>query len=185
MPVEDIMKKLLRIAAIGVASISAASGLASAQTTAVGYTFGSPGFASCGCDESLAIMHAGGGGEARIGGVIGVGADIGYVAPFEYFSEGVGLLSVNGTYYFPYTGRARRTQPFVTGGYSMLFRDGSEHLANVGFGVDHWVTRTDRSAVANRLHDPFAVHDRSGELASHKDCRGRAGKRRPKGHQGR
>lgn len=51
------------------------------------------------------------------------------------------MLSVNGSYYLPASGRERRIQPFVTAGYTMAFRDGTANLWNVGGGVDYWVSR--------------------------------------------
>lgn len=125
--------------------------LASAQTIGLGYAFGAPGFASC-CGESTAILHAGGGGEALIGNWLGVGADVGYIAPFQSFSEGLGLLSVNGSYHFPRTGVNYRTQPFVTSGYSLAFRKGHVNLWNVGGGADFWITRTVGMRIEVRDH---------------------------------
>jgi hypothetical protein len=131
------MKNLLRIATMWFAATAMTAVFASAQTAGVGYAFGSPGFATC-CGDSIATLHAGGGGELRIADVFGVGADIGYAAPWRYFSDGAGLLSINGTYYLARRGRGGRMQGFVTSGYSLLFRDGSENLWNIGAGVDCW-----------------------------------------------
>jgi len=124
----------------GIVAFSASAGAAWAQASSVGYAFGSPGF-STSCCGSLATLHAGGGEEVRIGDTFGIGSDIGYLAPFRSFTNGVGLWSVNGTYYLPRAGRDRRVQPFVTGGYSLAFRNGTANLWNAGGGADYWATK--------------------------------------------
>lgn len=132
------MGKLLRIGMLGLVGIGVTATAASAQTTAIGYGFVSPAFATYEGD-SLAIFQGGGGGEARLGQAFGLGADLGYAAPWEAFSDSVGTLSVNGTYYVKGTNRGRRLQPFATGGYTLLFKDGTVNGVNVGVGVDRWM----------------------------------------------
>src|SRR5262245_49791523 len=148
------MGKLLTIGVmcLGVTAITSA---ASAQTTAVGYGFVSPAFATYEGD-SLAIFQAGGGGEARAGR-FGLGADIGFAAPWEELSDSVGTLSLNGTYYVKGTNRGLRTQPFVTGGYTMLFRDGNINGLNVGAGVDRWMT--DRVGLRFEFRDHIMIQE--------------------------
>jgi hypothetical protein len=152
--VEVNMNKI-RIVTLWIVALGAIPPVASAQTTAVGYAFGAPGFATCGCGESLSTLHAGGGGEARIG-AFGVGADVGYLAPFRYFSEGFGMLSINGSYYLPASGRERRIQPFVTSGYTLGFREGTLNLWNVGGGADYWGNKRVgvRFEVRDHIHSP-------------------------------
>lgn len=147
----------IRILAVSIAALGALPTVASAQTTLVKYAFGAPGFVTCGCGESLATLQAGGGAEARIRDTFGIGADVGYLAPFEYFSEGFGLLSVNGSYYLPAASRARRLQPFVTTGYSMAFRAGIANLWNVGGGVDYWTGP--RVGVRLEIRDHFHLEE--------------------------
>ena len=77
---------------------------ASAQTVGLGYAFGAPGFVTC-CGDSEALLQTGGGGEALFRDTFGVGADLAYMAPFGYLSEGVGLLAVNGAYHFARFGK--------------------------------------------------------------------------------
>lgn len=131
----------LRTATFWIAALGAIPSAASAQVTVVGYGFAAPGFATCGCGESITTLHAGGGGEARIADTFGIGADVGYLGPFESFPDGFGMLSVNGSYYLPASDRLRRIRPFVTTGYTMAFRDGTANLWNVGGGVDYWTSR--------------------------------------------
>jgi hypothetical protein len=129
--------------------------LASAQTVGLGYAFSAPvwfgSFPNC-CGLSTVMLHAGGGGEALIGNWLGVGADVGYIAPLQYFSEGFGLLSVNGSYHFLGTGVDHRTQPFVTSGYSLAFRNGHASLWNLGGGADYWITPTVGMRIEVRDH---------------------------------
>jgi hypothetical protein len=131
----------IRSVTFWIAVLSAIPSVTSAQDTTVGYAFGAPGFASCGCSESITTLHAGGGGEVRMADTIGIGADVGYLGPFESFSEGFGMLSVNGSYYFPASGRNRRVRPFVTTGYTMAFSDGTANMWNLGGGVDYWTSK--------------------------------------------
>ena len=104
-----------------------------------------PGLATCG------------GGEARIADTFGIGADVGYLGPLDYFSEGFGLLSVNGSYYLPGSGRDRRMRPFVTTGYTMAFRDGTAQMWNLGGGLDYWTSG--RVGVRFELRDHIWVDE--------------------------
>ncbi len=84
-------------------------------------------------DGRAGYMQVGVGGEGRIYKGFGAGSEIGYLFPREGFTYGIGLLSTNATYHF--WGRSR-VIPFVTGGYSLAFREGMANLANFGGGVD-------------------------------------------------
>jgi len=150
------MAKLLKIGVMCLVGVALTTAAASAQTTAVGYGFVSPAFATYEGD-SLAIFHAGGGGEARVGDVFGLGADLGFAAPWEGFSASVGTLSVNGSYYIKGTSRSRRTQPFASGGYTLLFRDGTINGVNLGAGVDRWMT--DRVGLRFEFRDHIMMQD--------------------------
>jgi len=126
-----------RLALTGVLLLVAtASSVATARAQgAYGYVFGAPGAASC-CGESKGTFHVGGGGEFITPIGIGVGGEIGFLGPWDSFGDGLGVLSLNGSYHF---GRGNsRLRPFVTGGYSLLFREGSANLWNVGGGVQYW-----------------------------------------------
>src|SRR5262245_29985730 len=132
------MGKLLTIGVMCL-GVTAMTSAASAQTTAVGYGFVSPAFATYEGD-SLSIFQAGGGGEARVGNSFGIGGDLGLVGPWEELSESVLDFSLNGTYYVKGTNRSGKTQPFVTGGYTMLLGDAMLDGVNIGVGVDRWMT---------------------------------------------
>ena len=51
--------------------------------------------------------------------------------------SGVGVLSLNGLYSFR-SDRRSKVVPFVTGGYSLLFRSGHLNAANFGGGFSYW-----------------------------------------------
>jgi hypothetical protein len=133
---------VLAIAAwlIGVPAAALAQSGAGAPVKPVsGLGYGFIGFgAATGGGESSATYHLGGGGEAVFRDAFGVGAEIGYLNSFEEGSEGIGVLSINGTYHFGGGPTAAKARPFVTGGYTLGFRDGSESLFNLGGGVDYW-----------------------------------------------
>lgn len=112
--------------------------LAAAQTSreykSQGYVFGAPGVVSPG---GLALLHFGAGASGLVYKGLGIGAEIGYMAPAREMREGFGILSANGSYSFTNI-RTEKLVPFVTGGYSGAFRNGWFNLANFGGGVDYW-----------------------------------------------
>jgi hypothetical protein len=114
-----------------------AAGSSPRGTYGIGYVFGGFGAVTDG-NASEATLHVGGGGEAVFWDSLGVGAEIGFLGPFESLGDGVGVFSVNGSYHFlPNAGR--RLRPFATGGYTLGFRDGTESLFNFGGGFHYWV----------------------------------------------
>jgi hypothetical protein len=66
---------------------------------------------------------------------LGGGVELGYATPWQRFTSGLGIASLNGSYHF---GRGSRLDPFITGGYSLLFRSGHLNTFNVGGGVNYW-----------------------------------------------
>lgn len=80
----------------------------------------------------------GAGGEALFWKGLSGGAELGFVYPARRFSAGVGLFSVNPAWHFATHGRSSRLVPFVTGGWSLAFREGSQSLGNYGGGVTWW-----------------------------------------------
>jgi hypothetical protein len=55
--------------------------------------------------------------------------------PREGFGSGVGLFSPGIIYQFRTT---RKSVPFVTGGYTLAFRNGAYNLVHFGGGFNHW-----------------------------------------------
>ncbi len=122
------------------AALAQSGGSAPAKpVSGLGYGFAGVGAATWD-GESEGTWHVGGGGEALFRDAFGVGAEMGYLSWLEEGSDGLGVLSVNGSYHFNGGSSTRRWRPFLTGGYTLGF-DGetSENLFNVGGGVDYWV----------------------------------------------
>ncbi len=114
------------------------------------------GFAGVTDESSELLFHMGGGGEGKLVGGLGVTADLGYLFSREGFSGGIGLFSPGLIYHF---NRDSRTTPFLTGGYTLLFRDGVANLGFGGGGVDHWF----KERLGLRFE--FRLHVRSEGLA--------------------
>jgi hypothetical protein len=112
-----------------------------------GYIFFAPGGVNC-CGEPTAMTLQGGfGGEWVIGKGIGAGGELSALGTREYFTESVvGVVSPNGYYHFIHN-RDRKLDPFVTAGYSMMFRNGHANMYNFGGGMHYWF----RNALGLRL----------------------------------
>ncbi|MGE0131077.1 MAG: hypothetical protein AB7U82_23615 [Blastocatellales bacterium] len=100
-----------------------------------GYIFAAPGGSSNGGGGTL---HIGGGGEGVLKNGVGIGAELGYLYPFEGIDEGLGTFSVNGAYHFLKASRSEKVTPFVTAGYTGFFRSGYANGFNFGGGVNYW-----------------------------------------------
>lgn len=100
-----------------------------------GYVFGGVGGNSGG--GSTPSFSVGAGGEGLVYKGLGLGAEIGYLAPFQASGDGIGLFSANGSYHF----RKPKSKlvPFVTGGYSAAFRSFASSGGNFGGGVQYWI----------------------------------------------
>lgn len=113
--------------------------VAFAQSTsdkkAWGYVFGGAGGNSGG--DSTASFQVGAGGEALVYKGLGLGAEVGYLAPFSSGRDGFGILSADGSYHFKSS--HSKLVPFVTGGYSLAFRNFTASGGNFGGGVQYWV----------------------------------------------
>lgn len=102
-----------------------------------GYVFFAPGGVSC-CGHTAMTVQFGAGGEAVLGWGIGVGAEIAALGTRQDFADSVvGAFSPNGYYHFVH-GRRAKADPFVTAGYTLLFRSGHTNLFNFGGGVNYW-----------------------------------------------
>ncbi len=119
--------------------VLAAAGALAAQSSS-GYLFLAPGgVTSSGRTEMM--LHAGGGGDAVIGKGIGVNVELGAIWPRECFVECVmGAFSPGGTYHFR-RGAELKLDPFVAGGYTLMFRGASENLFYFGGGANYWFSR--------------------------------------------
>jgi hypothetical protein len=99
------------------------------------HVFGGVGAITDGGDAE-AVLHLGGGGEGLLAGGLGITGELGYLSTFQNFSGGIGVFSVGGLYAF---NRDRTTVPFVTGGYTLFFRSGTENGFFFGGGVNRWL----------------------------------------------
>jgi hypothetical protein len=97
-----------------------------------GYLFGGTGS----CNHGYGFFHTGGGGQGLLKGGLGLTGEVGYFGFFEVPGEGVGLLSPGVVYSF---NRGGKTLPFVTGGYTLFFRQGIANGFYFGGGVDRWM----------------------------------------------
>ena len=109
------------------------------------------------------ITHVGGGGEARVYKGLGVGGELGFLFPRQEFLYGAGLLSVN-TLYRWNTGTHWKVQPFVTGGYSLLFRGFAENRLNFGGGLTYWMSERAGLRVEYRQYEAVRYRDSIREL---------------------
>ncbi len=108
--------------------------IASAQRSH-GYLFIAPGGASGG-GATVMTLHLGAGGDFILGKGIGIGGEIGALGPRHDYADSLfGLASVNGSYHFP---ASDKIDPFVTAGYSLGFRSGTENFFNFGGGLNFW-----------------------------------------------
>ena len=71
-------------------------------------------------------------------GHISVSMEVGYGAPFAALQWGVGVFSVNGNFHLMKKHRLNTGLPFLSIGYTVLVRDGSTSLFNVGAGITWW-----------------------------------------------
>lgn len=112
-----------------------------------GYLFFAPGVVT-GSGASEGTFHFGGGGEGFLYRGLAAGGEIGYVAPWSHGADGIGLLSLDGSYHLK---RSSSLSPFVTGGYSLGFRSGHFNAVNYGGGVNWWIG--ERKGVRLELRD--------------------------------
>lgn len=116
------------------------------QHNGQGYAYFAPGRLSGGST----MLHFGAGGEGFFYKGLAAGGEIGYLAPAQCLTYGVGLLSVNGSYHLNRDAHWK-VAPFVTAGYSLAFRGGSENLFNVGGGLSYWLS--DRTGLRLEFRD--------------------------------
>jgi len=102
------------------------------NSRAQGYAFIAPGNSF-----GTSTLHFGGGGECDLYKGLGFGVELGYMAPTKSLRGGIGILSPNGRYAFRYFDDSKLI-PYITAGYSLLFRSGTANAFNYGGGVDYW-----------------------------------------------
>jgi Leucine carboxyl methyltransferase len=110
-----------------------------------------------GTAKGATTLHYGGGGERLIYRGLGLGAELGNVTPIGDFGHGLGILSATASYSFGGRQSSRRFTPFVSGGYSLKFRDDDDSGGgiNIGGGVQYWASPRVAVRVEFRDHHFF------------------------------
>jgi hypothetical protein len=118
---------------------------ASAQPSGnYGYAFGGPVVVprSAFTRWDGTFIHVGGGGEARLTNRFGLGGELGVLKPVtNQYAITTGLASVTPAYHFFARGSNRTFDPFVNGGFSVLFGSGAGAAIHYGGGLNYWVRR--------------------------------------------
>jgi len=111
--------------------------LASAQeqSKAQGYAVFGPGDY-----RETTQLHFGGGVETDLYKGLGFSLDAGYMANAKYLSSGLGIFSPNGRYAFRRSADSQLI-PYITAGYSLLFRNATINGFNYGGGIDYWFAK--------------------------------------------
>ena len=104
-----------------------------------GFVYAAPG-AAVDSYDSVGTLQVGGGGEYLIGKGIAAGAEVGALAPRQNWSGVVGMFSPGVSYHFVHNPR-NKFDPYVIGGYSLMFRTEHANLGNFGVGMNYWFHR--------------------------------------------
>jgi hypothetical protein len=130
---------MLRYLVFSLVLLTAADGFLNAQSLNGRVFFAPGGVTSFG--NTAMTLQASGGLEAILFKGIGAGADIGALTIRQCIIDcGVGIFSPNGYYHFVHR-KGASLDPFVTAGYTRLFRAGHANLFNFGGGVNFWFNR--------------------------------------------
>jgi hypothetical protein len=121
-----------------------------------GHGYGFWGIGGINAEEK--VQHYGFGAEGYVFRGLGAGVELGYLAPFQHADSGVGVLSINGLYDFDRS-KLRGISPFVTGGYSLAFREGVGNAVNFGGGIHYWFRDRCGLRLEFRDHVPPAEWD--------------------------
>ena len=139
--------------ALGTGLVCLLTTAVAAQGNSYGYLLAGPGGTAP--NGGGATLHIAGGGEGVFKNGAGLGAEVGYVFPFEAPGDGLGVFSINGSYHFLKSGG--KTVPFITGGYSGFFRNGYVNGVNFGAGVNYWFKP--RTGLRLEFRDNIAAFD--------------------------
>ena len=149
------MSKLIFVILLAVLLPSAAAAQ-SKERLGQGYVFVAPTSTT----EGGFGLHIGGGGEGLVYNGLGVGGEIGYLGSADGLRDGIGVLSTNISYHFTKATKSRKFAPFVTSGYSMVFRGSAINSVNIGGGANWWFK--DRIGLRLELRDHVPL--RSGAI---------------------
>lgn len=126
-----------------------------------GYGFVGAGAATGVSTEPL-LVNVGGGGEALVYKGLGVGAELGYLARADNFGGGIGIFSVNTAYHLGGQKAGKKFVPFLSGGYSLFFRDGAASGGNIGGGFQYWAGN--RAGLRFEIRDHIVSSDRAQSI---------------------
>ena len=112
---------------------------AAAAQSSNGYVFAAPGGVTAYGHTGMTV-HLGGGADAIIAKGLGFNVELGALCPRQEFSAAVGVFSPGATYYFRHA-KELKVEPFVNGGYTLMFREGHENLFYAGVGANYWFAR--------------------------------------------
>lgn len=147
------MRKIFAVLSLALCASVNSFGQTTNDSRGQGYVFVAPSvFTSSG--NARAGIHFGGGGEGLVYKGLGVGGEAGYVGPYSSLNSGLGVASVNGSYHFKNASQSGKLVPFVTGGYTLLFRSATANAVNFGGGVNYWFKERVGLRVEFRGHVP-------------------------------
>jgi hypothetical protein len=106
----------------------------------MGYWFVAPGAASS-QGKNPVTVQAGGGGEIAIRYGVSVGFEGSALGLKRDYTGTVAAVGSANAYYHFFHAKDARFDPFVTGGYSALIRNGTHSLGNYGAGLNYWFSR--------------------------------------------
>jgi hypothetical protein len=86
------------------------------------------------------FVHIGGGGEGHLVGKLGLAGEIGVLKPVTNpYGMTTGLASVAPTIHFLAVTSQQKFDPFIDGGFSLLFGRGVATGLNYGGGMNYWL----------------------------------------------
>ena len=100
-----------------------------------GYVYFAPGLTA---PEGEGTIHLGGGWERFFHRHVGMGLEGGFLAPVKSIRDGIGTSPPNLVARVRAKSNENKIEPFVTGGYTLLFREGTANGVNLGGGVNWW-----------------------------------------------
>lgn len=123
-----------------------------------GYAFAAPVVTNGGGTGA----QVGAGAEGLIYKGVGAGAELSYLSTVTGFRSGVGVFSPNASYHFLNATKSGKLVPFVTGGYTLFFRNGVAHGFNYGGGVNYWFK--ERVGLRFEVRDQVLVNNGTGHF---------------------
>ena len=131
------IQTLIRVAVCPVLALALGSLYSAGAQSSHGYVYAAPGGWTLNGGTSGRVQ-AGGGGEALIWHGFGAGAELAVNGPSTTLRSLLGVFSANGYWHF-LRGKQARLDPFLTGGYTLIFRSEQHaNLGNFGGGVNYW-----------------------------------------------